>query len=437
MRHTLFAVLLPVLAACHDPGCPEPSTVNVVASSATPDSAVDTVRSAIDTFARWTDGAGVCVDTVYVTDELPEQGAEGMITARGAWVQLTDVGPTTLEERTIHQLCHAADQRLGLSEGAFADEEAFADACTAGPKEAELLAYTVCEQGDPAAHLLLDELFTGSWPQRIREGAWHFDDAVGSVGLGDDGVVVPAGAGAAILDWSLDGGMATPAVRVVEEGRSSAPIPGPTIDPKTGWQLLGGGGEHPVLLLRDAHGSRGVAFDLDAGWTYEVAVPVGLAVDEGVVAGGALWVTGSVDGTYGAWQIDLDSGTAIPWATPKLVERPLASHGRIAMPDDHEVLVYDVEANTWSAWPLPLGLTALEAMPDALGSLSVRWSDADARGLARLAAPMGDVQLDVEACGDPIASVAEGTWVAGNVDASWSAPDRSRAQLDVMRLSFE
>ena len=441
MRHVLavsLLAMLPLTVACQPKECAAPGSVDVVAASATPDSAVDQVRATIDSFARWTDGQGVCVDTVYLTDEMPEHAADGMVNARGAWVTLSDEpdGPT-LEQRTVHQLCHAADQALDLSaQGPFANEEAFAVACTEGPKAAEQLAYTVCASGDPAAQALLDDLFVGTWPQRIHEGEWEVDDTVGTVGFDDDGMVVPAAEGAAILDWSIDRSGTVPALRLVEEDRESDPIYGPTVAADTGWQLFGGGGEHPVLLMRDANGSHAVRFDLDAHSALYVPVPRSLAFDEAVVADGALWGAGSVDGQYGAWRVDLTTGKATPWSTPSLVERPLASHGRIAIPHGEDVLVFEVDTGTWHAWSLPLHLTALEAMPDAVGSLSVRWSQAEARGLARMASPMGDVQLDVEACGDSFTSDAQGTWVAGPVDASWTAPDPMRAQLDVVTLTL-
>jgi len=439
MRHVLALAILPIAAACHEPECSSPQDVQVVAASATPDSSVDTVRAAIDRFAGWTGGQGVCVDTVFVTDALPDPTAAGMVDAEGAWIRLSDegAGEPTLEARTFHQLCHAADHALGLSDGTLDDEEAFAKACALGPKAAEEKAYTVCEAGDPAATALLEDLFVGHWPQQIAEGDWHFDDAVGSVGLSEDGVVVPAGDGAAILDWATDAAEATPALRIVDEAGTHAAIDGPTIAATTGWQLFGGGGEHPVLLLRNDNGSHAVQFDLDAGIAVYVPVPRTLALDEAVVAHGALYGAGSVDGTYGAWRVDLDTGDAAPWSTPTLVERPLASHGRIALPHGTDVLVYDIAADDWHAWPLPLELNALDAMPDAAGSLSVRWTHTDARGLARLSAPMGTVQLDVEACGDSIASDTQGTWVAGSTDAAWSAPDRTAARLDVLHVSFE
>jgi hypothetical protein len=310
-------------------------------------------------------------------------------------------------------------------------------ACTAGPKAAEEKAYTVCEAGDPAARALLDGLFVGSWPQQIAEGEWLFDDAIGSVGLSGDGVVVPAGDGAAILEWDLDAAEATPTLRLVDGHAPMAPIVGQPMAPTIGWKLFGGGGEDPVLVVRNENGTHAVRFDLDAGVALYVPVPKTLAFDEAVVADGALWGAGRIDGTYGAWRVDLATGAASPWPTPTLVERPMASHGRIALPHGRDVLVFDVADDTWHAWPLPLDLMAMDAMPDAAGSLSVRWTHTDARGLARMAAPMGTVQLDVEACGDPIASDTQGTWVAGSTDASWSAPDRTRARLDVMRLSFE
>ncbi len=436
MRHVLALAILPIAAACHEPECSAPQGVQVVAASATPDSSVDTVRAAVERFAGWTDRKGVCVDTVFLTDEMPDPMAAGMVDSEGAWVRLSDegAGEPTLEARTYHQLCHAADHVLGLSDG---DEEAFAKACAQGPKAAEEKAYTVCEAGDPAATALLEELFVGHWPQQIAEGDWHFDDAVGSVGLSDDGVVVPAGDGAAILDWFNDALETTPVLRTVDEHGAHDPIHGPSIAATTGWQLFGGGGEHPVLLLRDANGSHAVQFDLDAGVALYVDVPRTLALDEAVVADGSLWGAGRVDGAYGSWRVDLDTGEATAWSTPTLVEHPLASHGRIALPHGAEVLVYEVAAESWHAWPMPLELTALDAMPDAAGSLSVRWAHADARGLARMAAPMGTVQLDIEACGDPIASDTQGTWVAGTTDASWSAPDRAAARLDVLKVSFE
>lgn len=424
MRHAIvlsLLALLPLASACAPAECIAPADVDVVAASATPDSAVERVRAAVASFGRWTGGEGVCVEAVYLTDELPTHAADGMVNARGAWVTLSDdpAGPT-LEERTVHQLCHAADHALGLSGDVFPTEEAFAEACTEGPKAAEQRAFTVCTDPDPQAERLLDGLFVGDWPQKLYEADVETDATSRPVVLTDvDGEVVPAGAGAAILEWSIAPEGAVPVVHLVEDGVPQAPVSGPAVEPTSAWKLFGGGGESPLLVVRSAHGTHAIRFDILSGAALYTPVPRTLALDEAVVANGFLWGAGTVDGSYGAWRIDLETGEAQPWATPTLVEQPLASHGRIAIPHDQDVLVFDVASESWTAWTLPLELSAVEAMPDAVGSLSVRWTQDDAIGLARLASPMGHVELDVEACGQPIPSGAQGTWVAGDVDSTY------------------
>lgn len=149
----------------------------------------DEAVAALASFRTWTATPTVCVDEVRITAELATDDGgtpDGMYVRRDRTAYVL-AGAGRVTHVVHHELCHALDDRLGLSDAhpdLFpADEsgldpelteakrrhETFADDCTVGPETVDwTVRFGACsgdtvEPPDPRWRVLLDEAFDGAW----------------------------------------------------------------------------------------------------------------------------------------------------------------------------------------------------------------------------------------------------------------------------------
>ncbi len=178
----------PLLAGC---GCPPFSEMTVTNPEAVA-SAVHLyeVSRGIAHFERWTGWRTVCVPEVQIRSEILEGRATGLY--QGPMNPILVV-PEAGERTTVHELCHAADQRLGWLSDEHPElfpvthiepvlyrsrssqvHESFARACEAGPEGLGLVRAVEARCGVPLEHpgysLVLDEVYEAA-PSVARSAA--------------------------------------------------------------------------------------------------------------------------------------------------------------------------------------------------------------------------------------------------------------------------
>lgn len=292
------------------------------------------VQGALDDFAAWTGREGVCVPEVRVEEELGDGRVQGRYRGPHSAILLSRdaVDPRTV---TLHELCHALDEREGLAdpevfEPVEADDdyptrdlriaEGFADRCQEGAEDLGLLAGVddACGPGslDAADRYLYEHVYTAAPHTQLSEepAPWR---------LTVDGLTLPQGW--TIYDGAVAGGRAWLLVDwfVVEEDQYAIGVA----------EVLGADVGEPVRLPAEApSGGRlartdgalvALVTDGESTLAYAVdEVPTPLSFeglprypDTAAVQDGVLYVRGfSLDGvaTTGAWSLSDGAPVAVP-----------------------------------------------------------------------------------------------------------------------------